>query len=294
LEEQERKVLEFREKHLGELPEQLDANLRTLDRLQNQLQNTTQDIIESEDLVVLNALLKRLRLKYTDEHPEIIRLKARIAEVESGKRNMGGTTTANAESITQLSAKENRLLQDSIKEYQKRVEMTPKVDQQLRELTRGYEVTQNEYQSLLDKRLQAEMAASMERMQRGERFLILDEAKIPERPFKPNRQTVLFIGLLLAMASGVGLVAFMEHLDASFYKIEDLERFAEVPVIASISKIREKKTCYNILEQFTESPAITSISKMRRNIYQILEGITEEIFSSITKTSKMMKKKGGN
>jgi uncharacterized protein involved in exopolysaccharide biosynthesis len=292
--EQERKVSEFRTRHLGELPEQLDANLRTLDRLQNQLQNTTQaNVLESDDVVVLNALLKRLRLKYTDEHPEIIRLKARIAELESGKSNMGGTATADAASITQLRAEENRLLQDSIKEYQRRVEMTPKVDQQLRELTRGYEVTQREYQSLLDKRLQAEMAASMESMQKGERFLILDEAKIPVRPFKPDRQKVLLIGLLIAMASGVGLVAVIEYLDTSFYNIEDLERFAELPVIASISKVREKKTFYKVLEQFTVSPAITTISKMTKNIYHRLEGITEEIFSSIPKISKIIKKGGG-
>ena len=123
--------------------------------------------------------------------------------------------------------------------------------------------------------------------------MILDEAKIPTSPFKPDRQKILLIGLMLAMASGVGLVAVMEYRDTSFYKIEDLERFAELSVIASISKMREKKTFYKILEQFTESPAITSTSKMTKNIYHMLEGITEEIFSSIAKISKMMKKKGG-
>ena len=237
--------------------------------------------------------MKRLRLKYTDEHPEIIRLKARIAEVESSTSNVGGTATADAANITQLKAEDNRLLQDSIKEYQRRVEMTPKVDQQLRELTRGYEVTLSAYLSLLDKRLQAEMAASMESMQRGERFLILDEAKIPTSPFKPDRQKILLIGLMLAMASGVGLVAVMEYRDTSFYKIEDLERFAELPVIASISKMGEKKTLHEMLEQFTKSPVITSISKMTKNIYHMLKGTTEEIFSSIPKISKMMKKGGG-
>jgi uncharacterized protein involved in exopolysaccharide biosynthesis len=270
LEEQERKVLEFRTRHLGELPEQLDANLRTLDRLQNQLQTTTQaNIIESDDVVLLKALLKRLRLKYTDEHPEIIRLKKRIAEIESGGgNNMVGTATAEATGITQSKTEENRLLQDSIKEYQRRVEMTPKVDQQLRELTRGYEVTLSEYQSLLDKRLQAELAASMESMQRGERFLILDEAKIPTSPFKPNRQKVLLIGLLLAMTSGVGLVVVMEQLDTSFYKTEDLERFAELPVVASISKITQKRKSYKNLEEFTKRTlsviANTNITKMRK------------------------------
>ena len=171
--------------------------------------------------------------------------------------------------------------------------MTPKVDQQLKELTRGYEVTQNEYQSLLDKRLQAEMAASMERMQRGERFLIIDEAKIPRKPHKPKRQQVLLIGLLLAMATGVGLVAAMDYFDTSFYTIEDLEEFTGLPVIANIHKIKKKKTFYNILEDFTKSPAITNITNVTKTFYTKLEAISARILYVITNIFKMIKEKRG-
>ena len=278
LEKQERKVLEFRTRHLGELPEQLDANLRTLDRLQNQLQNTSDDtIMNSDDLIVLNALLERLRLKYTDEHPEIIRLKARIGEIENGNNNMKETTRTNVDINQQLRVERNQLLQDSIKEYQRRVEMTPKVDQQLRELTRGYEVTQKEYQSLLDKRLQAEMAASMERMQRGERFLIIDEAKIPTSPYRPRRLQVLLISLLLAIAAGAGLVAAVEYFDTSFYTNKDLEDFSGLPVIANILKIQNKRTFHPIMDNVTKSPAIASISNVMKTFYTKLEEFRERI-----------------
>jgi succinoglycan biosynthesis transport protein ExoP len=230
LEEQERKVSEFKTRHFGMLTE--DNRLVT---------TTSADIMESDDLIVLYSLLERLRLKYTDQHPEIIRLKAKIAEAERNKGRIGGTTTLEAQSSqadakTKLRVGENRL----------------QLEQQLKELTRGYEVTQAEYQSLLDKRLQAELTASMEKEQKGQRFYILDEAKIPEKPFKPNLLKILFIGLLLAMTTGAGLVAAMEYLDTSFYKIEDLEGFTELPVIASIANMTKKKTFYKILEEFTE------------------------------------------
>lgn len=227
---------------------------RELERVQKLLKQQEKDIsefrtsqigvqpgdngVDSDDLIVLYTLLRRLRLKYTDEHPEIIRLKAKIAEVEKTKSKEGTD-----KSEVQLSRED--LEQTQLKAEKKRLWM----DQRMNELIRDYEVTQEEYQSLLDKKHQAELAASMEEKQKEQRFLVLDEAKIPASPFSPNRQRFLLIGLLFAIAGGIGLVYVREHLDTSFYKIEDLEIFAELPVIAGISKIRKKKIFYKILEQ---------------------------------------------
>ena len=303
LKQQEKKVSEFRAEHLGVLPEQLEANLRTLDRLQLQLQSNgealkaaeetrrmlqqqlsqmqtmpmiTVDeptsgeevVSESSSLSELKAKLKKLRLRYTEKHPEVVRLKRLIAQMENeeksneaneeGSNNEEGSkeTSANEEplwasqieaQLAQLDAElsqlknERKRLKSEIKEYERRVEITPKVEQQLKELSRGYEVTQKEYQSLLDKKLQAELAANMERKQKGERFKVLDQAKIPERPFKPNRQKIILFGVFLGMAIGGGLVGLVEYLDHSFYKIEDLEQFTSISVIACIPKIKTRK-----------------------------------------------------
>ena len=297
LKQQEKKVSEFRAKHLGVLPEQLEANLRTLDRLQLQLQSNGEALKTAEEtrrmlqqqlsqmqtmpmitvdegssgeeiapegsnLSKLKAYLEQLRLRYTEKHPEVRRIKRLIAQMEKEEKgneaNEEGSkeTSTNEEpswtsqieaqlaqldaEIAQLKNERNRL-KSEIKEYERRVEITPKIEQQLKELTRGYEVTQKEYQSLLDKKLQAELAANMERKQKGERFKVLDQAKIPERPFKPNRQKIILFGVFLGMAIGGGLVGLVEYLDHSFYKIEDLEQFTGISVIASIPKIRAKK-----------------------------------------------------
>jgi len=294
LKQQEKKVSEFRAKHLGVLPEQLEANLRTLDRLQLQLQSNAEALKTAEEtrrvlqqqlsqmqtmpmitvdegssgeeiapgdsnLSKLKAYLEQLRLRYTEKHPEVRRIKRLIAQMEKEEKgseegpreastNEEPSWTSQIEAqlaqldaeIAQLKNERNRL-KSEIKEYERRVEITPKIEQQLKELTRGYEVTQKEYQSLLDKKLQAELAANMERKQKGERFKVLDQAKIPERPFKPNRPKIILFGVFLGMAAGGGLAGLIEYLDHSFYKIEDLEQFTGISVIASIPKIRAKK-----------------------------------------------------
>ncbi len=307
LKEQEKKIADFRAKHLGVLPEQLEANLRTLDRLQMQLRSTIEALNAAEQrkahlqqlarlsrsatasttperpeagreeqvparatLESLKARLRELLSRYTERHPEVIRVKDMIAKVEreveleelqrrQQQAQEEGAASAREEEappspdltfqreLAQLDAEiiqlkaEQRRLKAQIKEYERRVELTPKVEEQLKELTRGYEVTQRQYQSLLDRKLQAEVAANLERKQKGERFRVIEEAKVPTRPYKPDFRKVALFGFIVATAVGGGLVVLVESLDNSFYKAEDVEQVTELPVIANIPKVKKIK-----------------------------------------------------
>ena len=67
--------------------------------------------------------------------------------------------------------------------YQRRVEETPKKEEELVLLTRDYELLKKNYQSLMDKKIQARMFENLERRQQGEQFKVLDPARMPETPF---------------------------------------------------------------------------------------------------------------
>ncbi len=111
LEKSEQFLKDFRKEYSGGLPEQLETNLRTIDRLSEQLiskQQRLQDeknrlhevengiserqnLQTTEELETYDALnrhqlvaqLKELKTRYTDQHPDIIRLKKRIADLEN-------------------------------------------------------------------------------------------------------------------------------------------------------------------------------------------------------------------
>ena len=70
-------------------------------------------------------------------------------------------------------------------------------------VTRDYEITKANYKALLDKKISATMATDMERRQKSERFTLLDPARVPELPYKPNRP--LFYGLGSALGLVIGL-----------------------------------------------------------------------------------------
>ena len=67
-------------------------------------------------------------------------------------------------------------------------------------LTRDYNNILESYKSLLNRKLEAEIAVNMEKKQKGEQFRIIDSAKMPEKPISPNMKKLF----LLFVALGLG------------------------------------------------------------------------------------------
>ena len=59
----------------------------------------------------------------------------------------------------------------------------------------------------------------------------------PSAPVAPNRQRLVILGLILAIAAGIGAVLAAEQFDETFHDVDDLRTFTNVPVLASIPKV---------------------------------------------------------
>jgi polysaccharide biosynthesis transport protein len=132
----------------------------------------------------------------------IIASRERIADV---KRQMA---SVNSE-IANLEKQRQSVMAD-LNSLESRIENLPLREQQLASVTRDYETTQKAYQSLLDKKLSADVAADMEKRQKAERFVPLDPARVPERPIKPKRQILDGGGCLLALIISIALGVVLE------------------------------------------------------------------------------------
>jgi polysaccharide chain length determinant protein (PEP-CTERM system associated) len=310
LKRKEYEIRNFRERSMGQLPQQLDANLRILDRLQQQIKTTNESLRAAEDriivlqnqiellkkrestqivrvgsqgdisvdrgedpLVVQLANLKRdltvAQSKYKENHPDVIDLKRKIADLEPKVKELTRKTQEQGISeqnltppsldpetqrlLTQyseqhhvavLEAKRLREEEKDVKQqiafYQRRIEETPRKEQELALLTRDYDLLKTNYQSLLDKKIQAQMAQNLEMRQQGEQFKILDPARQPEKPTKPDRNRILLIGVVLGVVSGIGLAWLRESMDQSFHTVSDVENYLELPVLATIPNLTEE------------------------------------------------------
>ena len=166
------------------------------------------------------------------EKQELMRLYQRQKEVES-------QLVATDLEIERLKEEEGRI-QAQIARYRERIENTPIREQAITDLTRDYQNTREAYNALLQRTQEAQRAENLERRQKGEQFRIVDPARVPEKPFKPDIPKVLLIGLFMAGGVGLGTAFFREQMDRSFRDAGDLEATLGLRVIANIPKIKEE------------------------------------------------------
>jgi uncharacterized protein involved in exopolysaccharide biosynthesis len=139
---------------------------------------------------------------------------------------------------------EVQLLQDTISLYQKRVEDTPRREQELVLLTRDYDLMKASYQSLLEKKMQAQMAENLERKQQGEQFKVLDPARVPEKPFRPDAFKILLMCSFIGLTAGLGLAWLKETADQSFHSETELEADLGFPILVVIPNLEKEKNLF--------------------------------------------------
>lgn len=207
------------------------------------------------------ALLAKLELRLRPEHPDVVRMKHQIAELEPkaaaemAQQAAQGTTVPAAseveaqrrERLSQMRAEIESLdrqtaykiadearLRAQVAEYQRRIEAVPGVESEWQVLTRDYETLQAAYKDLLTKSEASRVALDLERRQIGENFKILDPAGVPVHPVTSTRLSINGAGLAIGLMFGFGLAAFLEFKDASFRSEADVLDVLSLPVLALV------------------------------------------------------------
>ncbi len=119
-------------------------------------------------------------------------------------------------------------------EYVKRLEQTPQLEPEYLELIRERDSSAKKYQDIRDRLLEAEVSQGLEVQRKGERFSLIDPPDLPQKPEKPNRPVILFLGLLLAMAGGLGGGMAADSLDHAVRDVRSLTALVAMPPLAVV------------------------------------------------------------
>jgi succinoglycan biosynthesis transport protein ExoP len=131
--------------------------------------------------------------------------------------------------------------QNKITQYQGRLNMAPVMEQQFADITRDYDQSKTDYESLLAKKNQSEMSTDLEKTQQGEHFRMLDPPNLPVRPYKPNRLLLCGAGLAVGLLLGGGLALGQEKLSGKVYSEREIKKLVPYDVIAEIPSIESVK-----------------------------------------------------
>jgi succinoglycan biosynthesis transport protein ExoP len=224
-----------------------------------------------QELDRLKSKLADLSTRYTDHYPEVESLKDEIAKTERKrsalvaelrtKGNAGrqtddgmvahdGTDPLQTSPLLQLQGqlqasqaevanREQAIagLKARVNSYQDRLNSAPTREQQLADLTRGYDQTKANYDDLLKKQNDSAMATSMEHMQQGERFSMIDPPSLPVKPDFPNRLKFCAMGVGVGLALGLALVIGLEFMDDRLHSEKELKILLSMTILSEIPEV---------------------------------------------------------
>jgi len=291
LDEQDAKLAEFKKKYMGSLPDQQQANLGLLQTMNSQLDAITQAISRAqqdkamnesllsaqlgtwkatkvgvtptetleEQLTTLQEQLAVLLSRYTAEHPDVIKtknqieqLQQRIASAPKGAQSATNAAPGEIEppQIQQMRAKIKQdemgvadlitrqgRLQSQIGVLQGRLQLSPEVEQQFKELTRSYQAASDSYNDLLKRHDQATIAQSFTQDQQGEQFSMEDPPNLPMTPSFPDKTKFAGGGLAGGLALALAVLYLLAALDSSMHSERDVEVCLKVPVLAMVPSV---------------------------------------------------------
>jgi polysaccharide chain length determinant protein (PEP-CTERM system associated) len=269
-----RQITDYKENFQGELPEQLLLNRDRLERNRIDLATTEAKLetaldqqrlltesIQEMHLAISSdesdpSLRKRtlviqlntqLALGKTEKHPDIIHVRAELAQLDTLMAEADdGPLAASREELGlrdklrdyEVSAKvlagEVERLKADIAEYEQRIENTPRRAAELDHLEQQYKNINESIRTLQLKQVDAEIGKTIETNNKGERFRVVESAEIPTSPISPNRPVWFTGGTLLGMMLGLGLLVLREMSDRSFHSVMDVQNSLGLPVLAAV------------------------------------------------------------
>ncbi|MCP3871807.1 MAG: chain-length determining protein [Desulfobacteraceae bacterium] len=241
----------------GELDEQL---VNTPVDIESALQQRDDKEDDERRLEALKMELINLKTKFSDLYPDVKKLKQEIKElsvkVEETKKEKEAEKEANKEddiknpAYVTLSSRLAGIRSDivsvknNIKDFEKeaavckaRLAATPGVEEKYNAILSERNFLRTKQADLQAKMMEADVAQELESKQKGERFSLVESARLPEKPFKPNRLAILLIGIVLGIGAGVGFASIVEFSDTSFRDGEALARATGFPVLTEVPKI---------------------------------------------------------
>jgi polysaccharide chain length determinant protein (PEP-CTERM system associated) len=202
----------------------------------------------------LQARLNALKKRYGPSHPDVKKLQAQVDQAKAKEAEnpppQSATPAVHKIHNPVIEAQLEQLDRDierqkavvaqaqgAINSRMGALQNVPAYQEKIGFVQRDYDALQARYRSLMEKKMAAETATSLENREKSERFVILDSAQIPDKPYSPNRPLMMIGGTLLGILVGLGVALGREVTDDCVRNEREAERILGTPVLSGVPEI---------------------------------------------------------
>jgi uncharacterized protein involved in exopolysaccharide biosynthesis len=212
------------------------------------------DMTLPQQLEAQKAILSETKQRYSADHPDVKRiqrtideLQARIARGEKADSTLPANPSvmsikANINGIdTQIAGLESRAreLRGKTDQLLKRVQSTPQVERDYKQLTRDLDLAHAKYDELLKSRMDSELTEAAIAGGRSDEIRVVTPPAVPSEPAKPTRPLIAAVGIVLALVLGLAAVVLREAMDQTVRGSRDVRRVLSVAPLAVIPHIQD-------------------------------------------------------
>ncbi len=283
--EAEMRVADFKRKYSDILPETgsyysrlktAESNLlttrRTIEEIQQQIESLKKNIklmqnADSGDgsliptrydsrIASLESKLDELRLRFTDEYPDVIETKNLIAKLSELRRNEVESYIASIENISSMSADnplsidisqlESQLaslkvresnFESSIAELQAKIDFVPQLELEQKALNRDYGIIKSKYEQLLQRQDSAQLGKKADISDDDLKFRVISPPVLPRQPSGPNRILLYTATLVVGFAGGLGLAFLVSQFSPVLMRAEQLNSLVSLPIYGTVTDL---------------------------------------------------------
>ncbi len=282
LREAEEQLADFKKKNVGLMPDEKGNYYDRLQRAVSELKNTKSQLrrarqkhselvkqVRGETAILDNNLtgdrlrnyqeqLSELQSRFTDQHPDVLALKARITDLLENKPSSSFSTGDDGVPIAYNPVyQELKILasdasvevgslsiqyeeqQQQVEALKESVDAIPQVEAELSRLNRDYEITKDRYLSLIGRLESARLTEQADQNRSEVTFRVIEPPVVPLQPSGPNRPLLLAAALLLALAAGLGWSYLRTMLHPTYTNFSQLKENIGLPVLGAVSLYRD-------------------------------------------------------
>lgn len=212
----------------------------------------------------LEEKIDQLKLRFTDQHPDVIEAKSLLASLEESRQDeIKAYFSATGEEgndanlsplATELKLEISRLegqiaslrvresdFEAKIQELRNKIDLVPQIEAESTALNRDYGITKQKYEELLRRKEAAELSRRADVSSEELQFRIIEPPLVPSKPTGPKRLMFYTGVLVLGFGVGIALAFALSQLRPVLVRGRQLTTLTSFPVLGAVTHLNLKQ-----------------------------------------------------